>query len=343
MSHVPRADVVAFLDDDAYADPHGSPAPRTLLTRQSPASAGGSSPSGRRPTGVVSRDVLLDPRLQLRGAPHDGRDAAQSRSARTWPCGAASSVRRRFRLGSRAHRQGPARLRGDRALHPLHRGTSPTSEFVLAHEAIVHHLVPPSRLTWHYFRTRCWAEGLSKAAVSIPGRIRVGPRRRAAPPDAVTAPGARQSLRPLPRHPRSATAQVALIVAGTVFAAAGLIWGKVALALEADRPRSERCGTPRSGPASLDRSGRRPADTAAARDHVQSPCPCRVAGSARRRRRARHVCSPDSWQPDPLDSGRRRCTPDVDSAPMSATGSRVWIEVVKSGHVVGLVGGPNRM
>jgi glucosyl-dolichyl phosphate glucuronosyltransferase len=32
--------------------------------------------------------------------------------------------------------------------------------------AVVRHLVPPSRCGWAYFRQRCWAEGLSKAEVS---------------------------------------------------------------------------------------------------------------------------------------------------------------------------------
>ena len=38
-----------------------------------------------------------------------------------------------------------------------------------------------------------------------------------------------QSLRALPRHPRSASARAALMVVGTLCAAAGLFWGKVAL------------------------------------------------------------------------------------------------------------------
>ena len=40
-------------------------------------------------------------------------------------------------------------------------------------EATVHHLVPSSRATWRYFRSRCYSEGLSKAEV----RARAGTRR----------------------------------------------------------------------------------------------------------------------------------------------------------------------
>jgi glycosyltransferase involved in cell wall biosynthesis len=41
-------------------------------------------------------------------------------------------------------------------------------EHVLLHEpaACVYHQVPPERSSWHYFRTRCYAEGLSKAIVA---------------------------------------------------------------------------------------------------------------------------------------------------------------------------------
>jgi hypothetical protein len=30
----------------------------------------------------------------------------------------------------------------------------------------VHHRVPPNRANWHYFRTRCFSEGLSKSLVT---------------------------------------------------------------------------------------------------------------------------------------------------------------------------------
>ncbi len=48
-------------------------------------------------------------------------------------------------------------------------------EAVILHEpqAVVHHLVPPERARWRYFRQRCWSEGLSKAEVA---RL-AGPRR----------------------------------------------------------------------------------------------------------------------------------------------------------------------
>ena len=42
----------------------------------------------------------------------------------------------------------------------------PGSRVVLEPAALVHHQVPPSRTSWSYFRSRCYSEGLSKAAVA---------------------------------------------------------------------------------------------------------------------------------------------------------------------------------
>jgi GT2 family glycosyltransferase len=105
----------------------------------------------------------------------------------------------------------------------------PDERFVMVREAVVHHRVPASRLTWHYFWTRCWAEGISKAAVtSLVGSASGLARERGYAlrtlPRAVM-----RSMRMLPRHPRSALAQILAVVAGTSCAAAGLVWGRLAL------------------------------------------------------------------------------------------------------------------
>src|SRR5881628_2113045 len=42
----------------------------------------------------------------------------------------------------------------------------PHAQFIYEPRARVTHAVPPSRATWSYFRSRCFAEGLSKARVS---------------------------------------------------------------------------------------------------------------------------------------------------------------------------------
>jgi GT2 family glycosyltransferase len=105
----------------------------------------------------------------------------------------------------------------------------PDEQFVLARSAVVHHRVPASRLTWHYFWTRCWAEGLSKALVSslVGSRSGLASERRHIMRSLPQEFG--RSLRMAPRHPISAVARSVLIVAGTAFAVAGLLRGRLAL------------------------------------------------------------------------------------------------------------------
>jgi glycosyltransferase involved in cell wall biosynthesis len=105
----------------------------------------------------------------------------------------------------------------------------PDERFVLTHDAVVHHVVPPSRLSLRYFVSRCWAEGLSKAAVASLVGTKDGlssERRhllRAMPRELGS------SLQRLPRQPFAATTKIVLIVVGGVLAAAGLARGRLAV------------------------------------------------------------------------------------------------------------------
>ena len=105
----------------------------------------------------------------------------------------------------------------------------PDERFVLARRAIVHHRVPAARLTWRYFWTRCWAEGLSKAAVTS----LVGPRSGLAAErghlQRYLLREFAHSIRSLARRPRTGAVRAALIVAGTTVAAAGLLRGALAV------------------------------------------------------------------------------------------------------------------
>jgi glycosyltransferase involved in cell wall biosynthesis len=105
----------------------------------------------------------------------------------------------------------------------------PQDRFVLRRDAVVHHRVPSSRLTWHYFWTRCWAEGLSKAAVgSLVGSEQGLSAERAhalkAMPRELLGAGAM-----LRKEPRAALLRVGYIVAGSLIALGGLLRGRVAL------------------------------------------------------------------------------------------------------------------
>jgi GT2 family glycosyltransferase len=93
--------------------------------------------------------------------------------------------------------------------------------------AIVRHRVTADRTAWRYFASRCYAEGLSKATVSrlVGSRDALETERhyvRSVLPRAVA-----RALNPL-RHSRSkGVAYIATIVAGLGFAAAGYVHGRL--------------------------------------------------------------------------------------------------------------------
>ena len=105
----------------------------------------------------------------------------------------------------------------------------PNERFVMARDAIVHHRVPHSRLSWKYFWTRCWAEGISKAAVTSLAGTNAGlssERRyvmRTLPTEFLG------SVRRFRAQPRSNGLRIFYMLVGTTCAVAGLIVGRIAL------------------------------------------------------------------------------------------------------------------
>jgi glycosyltransferase involved in cell wall biosynthesis len=105
----------------------------------------------------------------------------------------------------------------------------PNHRFVLQREAVVHHLAPASRLTWQYFWTRCWAEGISKAAVSslVGSNTGLSSERqhvlRSIPRELLA------NIQVFRRSPKDAVTRSALVIAGTLCAVGGLLWGTVML------------------------------------------------------------------------------------------------------------------
>jgi glycosyltransferase involved in cell wall biosynthesis len=101
--------------------------------------------------------------------------------------------------------------------------------FELARGAVVHHRVPKSRLTWKYFWTRCWAEGLSKAAVtSLVGTSSGLSSERAYVVHALPKEFF-DNARSLRQQPKVSVARMALLVAGSFITAAGMVRGRLAL------------------------------------------------------------------------------------------------------------------
>ena len=225
-------DIIAFLDDDAYAEADWLEELTLPMTNSKVAGVGGwilphwpDTPPAWFPETFYwilgcSYAGLPDSNFPIRN-----------------PIGASMAIHRRVFASVGGFTEGIGRI----GLTPLgceetelcirYTAAFPDEHFVMARDAVVHQWVPVSRLTWHYFWTRCWAEGLSKAAVSF----LVGS-------DSGLAAERQHLVRSLPRefaqtvgalfaHPRTAASRLALIVVGTTCAAAGLFWGRVAVRL----------------------------------------------------------------------------------------------------------------
>jgi GT2 family glycosyltransferase len=225
-------DIVAFLDDDAYADPDWLEQLTLPMTDPEVAGVGGwilpHWPAA--PPAWFPETFLWILGCSYAGLPETNFPIRN-------PIGASMAIHRRVFQTVGGFTEGIGRI----GVTPLgceetelcirYTAAYPGQHFVMARDAIVHQWVPVSRLTWHYFWTRCWAEGLSKAAVSF----LVGPHSGlAAERQHLVRSLPREffsSLRSLVVHPKSGSSRLALIVIGTTCAAAGLLWGRVAVRL----------------------------------------------------------------------------------------------------------------
>ena len=153
-------DVVAFLDDDAYADPGWLA--KLIAPMANPAVAGVGG--WVLPHWETARPAWFPEAFYwVLGCSYTGLPTTDGRLRN--PIGANMAIRRSvFRsvggFASGLGRIGKVPL-GCEETELCIRYTEhfPEQEFVLVHEAVVHHRVPAWRLTWHYFWTRCWARG----------------------------------------------------------------------------------------------------------------------------------------------------------------------------------------
>jgi GT2 family glycosyltransferase len=103
----------------------------------------------------------------------------------------------------------------------------PDAEFLYEPNARVHHLVPRSRARWRYFAARCWSEGLSKAVVA---RI-AGPRDGLASERSYalkTLPlGVLRGFRDALRGDPGGLARATAIVTGLCVTAGGYLFGAI--------------------------------------------------------------------------------------------------------------------
>ena len=223
-------DVVVFLDDDAYAEPNWLAELIAPFDDPTVAGVGG---------WIVPHWETKAPTwfpltfYWILGCSYEG--LPPTRSAIRNPIGASMALRRRVFSDVGGFSTGIGRIGKiplgceETELCIRYSTFRPSDRFILTHEAIVHHRVPASRLTWHYFWSRCWAEGLSKAAVTslVGASSGFSAERRhllQSLPSEIFG-----SVRAIRHDPRSQCTRVALIVAGTFTTAAGVVRGHFAI------------------------------------------------------------------------------------------------------------------
>jgi GT2 family glycosyltransferase len=223
-------DVVMFLDDDAYADPRWIEEMTAPLDNPNVVGVGG---------WIVPHWETPEPSwfpqsfYWILGCSYEGLPLSNELIRN--PIGASMAIRRRVFASVGGFTSGIGRI----GVVPLgceetelcirYTKSHPSEFFVMRREAVVRHRVPSSRLTWHYFWTRCWAEGLSKAAVSslVGSSSGLAAERRHV---LRTLPlGFLSDVRQMTRAPSAALARMGLVVAGTSLAFAGLVRGHAAI------------------------------------------------------------------------------------------------------------------
>jgi len=223
-------DIIAFLDDDAYAEPDWLEQLGAPMADPNVVGVGGwVLPHWE----TKPAKWLPETFYWILGCSYAGLPATNSRLRN--PIGANMAMRRRVFTQVGGFTSGIGRIGQiplgceETELCIRYSSRFPDEQFVLARGAIVHHRVPASRLTWHYFWTRCWAEGLSKALVSslVGSESGLASERRHITRSLPKEFG--RSLRMFPRHPLSALSRSVLIFAGTACAVAGLLRGRLAL------------------------------------------------------------------------------------------------------------------
>jgi O-antigen biosynthesis protein len=234
-----EGDIVAFLDDDARAEPD-------WLARLLPHYAdpdvlgvgGRVAPDwgGPRP-GHIPREFDWVVGCSYVGLP------AHASPVRNM-IGANMSIRRAVfdAVGGFAHGLGRVRSRPAgceetelciRALARMQSGS-----FVYEPAAVVHHRVGADRQTWAYFRSRCFSEGRSKAVVAGLVGTGAGLAAERTYTRHVLPRGVLTSLRDSLRGDPAGLVRAGWIVAGLSFTSAGYLAGSLTASRERRRPRS---------------------------------------------------------------------------------------------------------
>jgi glycosyltransferase involved in cell wall biosynthesis len=232
------AEIVAFLDDDAEADEGWVEALLAPYSDPRVAATGGAvvaAPVGPRPKWwPVEFDWVVG--CSYAGLP---TSSAPVRN----PIGASMSVRRSIVVDLGGFPEGLGRVGcrpvGCEETDLFIRLTQcwPDARIVYEPAARVRHTVPAERLSWRYFRSRCFAEGLSKASVAA----RVGGDRALASERSyvlkVLPLGVTRALVGVCRGEDGAGGRALAIGAGLALTTAGYVWGQVVAAVGPGSPR----------------------------------------------------------------------------------------------------------
>ena len=240
VGHV-RGEIVAFLDDDALAEPTWLAEHISAYVDPDLAGTGGLVrplwATGAHPS-WLPEEFLWTVGCSYRGLPRV-RESIRN------PIGANMSFRREAIVSVGGFRDGIGR----KDVEPLGCeetelairivNSLPGARIVHLPEAVVWHRVEARRLTWRYFRSRCWAEGLSKAVVArhVGGQVGLASERKRA---VRTLPaGVLRSVADTLRMDFSGAVRATVIVTGLATTTAGYVYGRMALAHEA-KPEGRR-------------------------------------------------------------------------------------------------------
>ncbi|HET9168219.1 MAG TPA: glycosyltransferase family 2 protein [Actinospica sp.] len=221
-----RGAILAFLDDDAVADPHWTRRLLACYSDQDVLGVGGSV----QPSWDARRPVWFPAEFDwVVGCTYRGMPAVRS-PVRNF-LGANMSFRREVLASDGGFRSDLGRAGGrplgceETELCIRAAAQNPESVFLYEPEATVRHRVPRQRATWSYFRARCFAEGLSKATMVR----QTGARRGLSTERSYVRSTIPSALFRLPRrddgHPWLAT--VPAVVAGVVVTSVGYLLGRM--------------------------------------------------------------------------------------------------------------------
>jgi glucosyl-dolichyl phosphate glucuronosyltransferase len=233
--------IVGFLDDDAQAEPDWVERLVRLTNRDGCLGAGGQA----KPRWLTRRPRWLpDEFLWVVGCTYRGvpRQIAPVRNL----FGSCFCIRRdilsriegfRIELG----RTGGNRLGCEETDLCIRANQAwPGHFFLYDPDAVIHHEVPGDRVTWQYFRTRCFGEGVSKARLaSLVGPAAALSTERSYVTRTLTRALA-QSIVGAARDDPSRLLQAGAIVSGLAFTFAGYTQERIRLRLEAVTRRVRR-------------------------------------------------------------------------------------------------------